>query len=998
MSSIQKIKKRNGEIVDFDIRKITTAVKKAFFAVTGNDHEKQASQITEEVKKTLEERSTEKNSPVSVDDVERTTPPSVEDVQDLVEKSIMNMGFYDVAKSYIIYRYEHAKQREEKKLETLEKIDEGALMVLKRSGEREPFSLQKLERSIAEATRGFENVVDAHAIALQCRAEIYDGIKTKDISRAVIMATRPLIEKDPAYSYVAARMLLSEIYKQVIGRDIVDFSRLEEQLREAFVQNFKAAVKLGRLDPRLLEYDLEFLASKVDLSRDRLLRYMGTQTLHDRYIIWKDADSRDAMETPQFLWMRVAMGLALNEKDKNQRAVEFYDVISTLRFVPSTPTLFHAGTPHPQLSSCYLNTVKDSLSHIFKVYGDNAQLSKWSGGIGTDWTSIRGTGARIKGTGVESQGVIPFLKIANDATVAINRSGRRRGAACVYLETWHYDIESFLELRKNTGDDRRRTHDMNTSNWIPDLFMKRVRENGDWTLFSSDDVPDLHETYGKKFEQAYTGYEKKAKEGKIRLFKTIKARDLWKKMINMLFETGHPWITFKDPSNIRSPQDHVGVVHNSNLCTEITLNTSQEETAVCNLGSVNLTRHVINGRFDEALVGDTVTTAMRMLDNVIDINFYPTKEAEISNKRHRPVGLGVMGLQDALYLLNINFDSDAGVDFSDYTQEVVSYYAIQASAHIAGEKGRYPSYSGSKWDRGILPQDTLDLLEKERGEKIDVPRAGRLDWTPVREAVKKYGMRNSNCLAIAPTATIANIAGSFPSIEPIYKNIYVKANQAGDFTVVNPYLVEELKQAGLWDYEMLGKIKYNDGSIQAIQEIPQPIRDKYKEVFEINPQWMMKAAAHRGKWIDQSQSLNIFYKGTSGRDLSDYYQYAWSLGLKTTYYLRTLAISQVEKSTVSTGEFGSTHVRKAGRPKVMMPSQIPAKPAVPSMASAMPRMSAASPISDGPGAAIAGGLSATPSQIKKMTPAVKNTGTAFKNSAPEIKLCKINDPDCEACQ
>ncbi|MDP2587300.1 MAG: ribonucleoside-diphosphate reductase subunit alpha [bacterium] len=977
MSTIQKIKKRNGEIVDFDPKKISLVTTKAFVAVTDKKHENDVLAITDQVVAELEALF-----------AGREDAPTVEGVQDLVERAIMQRGYFDVAKSYIIYRYQHTKQREEKHLEDLEKLEEGQLAVVKRSGNKQAFSLDKIEKTLSYAIAGFEKEVNAKDIAVQVQAEVYDGVSSKDIARSLIMVTRSLIERDPAYSVVASRLLLAEMYKDVIGRGRIDFTKLDTQLREAFVTNIKRGVEIGRIDQKLLEYDLEAIAREIKPERDELLRYLGAQTLNDRYVV-RDHEKKICLETPQFLWMRVAMGLALPEQDRVQNTIKLYNTISTLRFVPSTPTLFHAGTPHPQLSSCYLNTVGDSLSHIFKVYGDNAQLSKWSGGIGTDWTNIRGTGAFIKATGVESQGVIPFLKISNDATHAINRSGRRRGAACVYLETWHYDIESFLELRKNTGDERRRAHDLNTANWIPDLFIQRVRSDGSWTLFSPDETPELHHTFGKKFNQAYERYEQMAREGKIELTKTIKARDLWKKMINMLFETGHPWITFKDPSNIRSPQDHVGVVHNSNLCTEITLNTSEDETAVCNLGSVNYAKHVVNGQLDEALVADTVTTAMRGLDNVIDINFYPTQEAKTSNQRHRPVGLGVMGLQDALYKLNINFDTQEGIEFSDRAQELISYYAILASAHLAKEKGTYSSYKGSKWDRGIFPQDTLDLLEQERGEKIDIPRGGQMDWTPVREAVKQYGMRNSNCLAIAPTATISNIAGSYPSVEPIYKNIYVKANQAGDFIVVNPYLIEDLKKHGLWDYEMLGKIKYNDGSIQNIPEIPAPLRDKYKEVFEISTRWLMLAAAHRGKWIDQSQSLNIFFSGSSGKDLSDYYMYGWSLGLKTTYYLRTMAASQVEKSTVNASEFGSTHVR--GQKKV-------AKLSVPKSLGATPLVASAV-AHDGPGAAHAAATSVMPASSGITGSAADRLAKAEAAVVtPDTKLCRIGDPDCEACQ
>ncbi len=616
----------------------------------------------------------------------------------------------------------------------------------------------------------------------------------------------------------------------------------------------------------------------------------------------------------------------------------------------------------------------DSLDNIFKTYSDNAQLSKWSGGIGTDWTNIRGTGAFIQGTGVESQGVVPFLKIANDVTVAINRSGRRRGASCVYLEVWHYDIEAFLELRKNTGDERRRTHDMDTANWIPDLFMKRIQEDGDWTLFSPEETSDLHHIYGRRFEDRYAYYETKAQRGEITLFKKMKARDLWKKMLAMLFETGHPWITFKDPANVRSPQDHVGVVHNSNLCTEITLNTAEDETAVCNLGSLNFAKFVTNGQYDVPLVGEVTTIAMRMLDNVIDINYYPTEDAKRSNMRHRPVGLGVRGFQDALYLLGIDFDSEACVKFSDYSMEVVSYYALLASAHLAKERGPYQTFRGSKWDRGLLPVDTIDLLEKERGIVIDVDRSCQMDWSLVRQAIRDYGMRNSNTMAVAPTATTANIVGCIPTVEPIYKNLYVKSNQAGDFIIINPYLVEELKKLSLWDFEMLAKIKYYDGSIAEINEIPLEVRNKFKETFEINPKWIIKSAAYRGKWIDQSQSINIYFKGTSGKDLSEVYMYAWELGLKTTYYLRTLAASQVEKSTVNTSEFGSTHTRKDSVRETMSTPSTSAAPAP--------------------------AMRAEPAAVYKETaPSMAAQAAAAKASGTgAVKACLINDPTCESCQ
>ena len=936
--------------MDFKPVKIAAAMGKAFRDVRGGIPEEKLQEMTDKIVEELEGMFMEKT-------------PSVEEVQDVVERRIMTEGFYDVAKHYILYRYDHAILREEKKKDTLEKIEKNDLFVVKRSGKRERFSLFKLKKTLSYAVEGYEDEVDSDVIATQCQLELYDGIKTRDIMRSLVMTARSLIELDPAYSHVAARLLRFMLYKDVIGPEVINFHNLSQGYREAFKRNLRFGVEIGRLDPRLLEFDLDELANSLVIERDELFKYLGAQTLYDRYLL-QNPDTREVLETPQAFWMRVAMGLSILEKDINGRAKEFYGVLSTLRFVSSTPTLFHAGAIRPQLSSCYLNIVEDSLDHIFKCISDNAQLAKWSAGIGTDWTNLRGTGALIRGTGVESQGVIPFLKIANDATHAINRSGRRRGAACAYLETWHADIENFLELRKNTGDERRRTPDMDTANWIPDLFMKRVREDGEWTLFSSEETPDLHHIYGRAFEEQYVYYESLAREGKLKLTKTMRARDMWKKMLAMLFETGHPWITFKDPSNIRSPQDHAGVIHSSNLCTEITLNTSPEETAVCNLGSVNLSRHIKDGALDEALMQSTIQTAMRMLDNVIDINFYPTIEGKVSNNRHRPVGIGVMGLQDALFMLDIPFDSEEAVRFSDENMELISFHALATSARLAEERGAYESYKGSKWDRGILPQDTLDLLASERGIPIDVPRPGRLNWDEVRELIRKNGIRNSNCIAIAPTATISNISGCFPSIEPIYKNIYVKSNVSGDFIVVNPYLIEDLKKLNLWDYEMLAKIKFYDGSIKDIPQIPERIRAKYKEVFDIDPKWIIKAAAYRGRWIDQSQSLNIFFIGTSGKQLSEIYMYAWEMGLKTTYYLRTLAASQVEKSTVDTVKFGSTHVRQHEEKKIPEPVAV-----VASLPIIQPPMASAS------------------------------HGVLFSaDGSNGVNLCRIDDPNCEACQ
>jgi ribonucleoside-diphosphate reductase alpha chain len=944
-TSLLKVKKRNGEVADFDANKIAIAIQKATTQTKGSFDSEMVKATANSTLVKLGERFTDKT-------------PSVEDVQNAVEQTLMEAGSFDIAKSYIIYRYEHQKRREVKKREVQEKIEEGGLYIVKRSGQKELFQVEKLKASLKHAVGEYSDVIDINVIANQVRSEIHEDITSIDIERATIMVLRSWIEQDPAYSFVAARVLLMKNYKDVIGLDNVDVALVEKQLRDGFTKKITQCVALGKLDPRMLTFDIERLAKELDFTRDNNHTYLSAQTLVDRYFL-RDAHTKEVLETPQTFWMRVAMGLSLGEKeDRNERAIEFYNVMSSLLFVPSTPTLFHAGTTHPQLSSCYLTTIEDSLTHIFKSISDNAQLSKWSGGIGNDWTNLRGIGALIKGTGVSSQGTIPFLKIANDTTAAINRSGRRRGATCAYLETWHWDIEDFLELRKNTGDERRRTHDMNTSNWIPDLFMKRVKEDGQWCLFSSDETPDLHHLYGKAFEKRYKIYEEKGAAGELVLFKVMKARDLWKKMLTMLFETGHPWITFKDPCNVRSPQDHVGVVHSSNLCTEITLNTSADETAVCNLGSVNLERHVTNGAFDKTLVAKTVKTAMRMLDNVIDVNFYPTKEAKNSNMRHRPIGLGVMGFQNALYKLGINFNSDEAVQFADESQEIVSYHAIHGSAMLAKERGPYSTFKGSKWDRNLFPVDTLTLLEEERGMKIGVDRVERLDWAPVRAAVQMYGMRNSNTMAVAPTATISNITGTTPTIEPIYKNIYVKSNQAGDFTIVNPYLVAELKELNLWDSEMLGKLKYNDGRLGKIQEIPQNVKDKYKETFEVGAEWMVKVAAYRGKWIDQSQSFNVFYAGSSGREIANIYMHAWEMGLKTTYYMRTLAVSQVEKSTVKISKYGETHKRSSEVEKT-----------------------------------------ATSAPVAVQTPKAP-APQAVKVAQPvaEVQLCRIEDPDCEACQ
>lgn len=898
-----KVKKRNGSIADFEPAKITVAVQKAFAAVTGDSHDRDAIAITKVVVDTLEAKFGN-----------TAFIPTVEDVQDLVEMALMERGYFGVAKDYIIYRYEHSKLREEARQEVAEKIEDNALFITKRDGTREHFSETKLTRSLTFASAGYERIIDTPAVISRVRQEMYDGIKTKDIHDVLIMVTRSMIERDPAYSYVASRLLLQYMYREAIG-DIADFAKLEEEHKAAFVRNVTRGVETGWFDRELLTFDLHKLADALVIERDNDFKYLGLQTLQSNYLS-KEIKTRKLLETPQMFWMRVAMGCALAEKTPEARhaqAIEFYEIMSAMYYMPSSPTLYHAGTTVPQLSSCFLSTVPDNLHAIFDEYKDGAQLLKYAGGLGVDWSAIRAAGSLVSSTGVESQGVVPFLRIQNDVTISINRSGRRRGATAVYLEYWHLEIEDFMELRKNTGDERRRAHDLNTATWIPDLFMKRLQEDGQWTLFSPSDTPDLHDLYGRKFDEAYERYEQLARDGKIPHHKVLKAQDLWRKHITILFESGHPWITWKDPSNVRSPQDHVGVVHSSNLCTEITLNTSATETAVCNLGSLNLGAFVTPaGAFDRDLVARVVPVAMRMLDNVIDVNFYPTEKTKTSNMRHRPVGLGLRGLMDALYKMNINFDTDQAVKFSDESQEVISYHVILSSALLAKERGTYETYKGSKWDRGILPQDTIALLEAERGLKVDVPRHETLDWRLVREAVRSWGMRNSNTSAHAPTATTANIAGCYPTVEPIYKNIYVKSNMAGDFMIVNEFLVEDLKKLGLWNQDMLEKIKFHDGSVQAIHEIPPAIREKYKEVFEMEPQWLIKAAAYRGRWIDQSQSLNIFYGGTSGKILSEIYQYAWSLGLKTTYYLRTMGASRVEKSTVDMNKFGATSSKDAG--------------------------------------------------------------------------------------
>ncbi len=740
----------------------------------------------------------------------------------------------------------------------------------------------------------------ARDLATDVAAALPAGADLAVLDQAIILAARSRIEQNPVYARVAARALIRALSDRMLGAT-ASAGVTDATYRAAFIRSVRLAVDLGLLAPEILSFDLERISRALAPERDFLLSYLGLQTLADRYLLQHDGRH---LELPQMFWMRVAMGLALHEADRERWAITFYDLMSTLRYCPSTPTLFNSGTPHPQLSSCYLSTIPDDLAGIFSAIRDNALLSKWSGGIGNDWTQVRALGSFIRGTNGRSQGIVPFLKVANDTAVAVNQGGKRRGAVCAYLEAWHLDIEEFLDLRKNTGDERRRTHDMNTALWVPDLFMQRVRDGGDWTLFCPSVVPDLHDLYGRAFAERYTAYEAAFDRGEIHRAKRVRAMGLWRRILTALYETGHPWLTFKDPSNIRSPQDHAGVIHGSNLCTEILLNTSADEVAVCNLGSVNLAAHIRDGALDLPRLAKTVRIALRMLDNVIDLNYYPIPQAQAANLRHRPVGLGVMGFQDALWKLGISYASDDAVEFADASMEAVAYHAIRASADLARERGAYPSFAGSKWDRGFLPHDTLDLLESERGEPVEVPRRGRFDWEPVRQAIRRHGLRNSNCLAIAPTATIANIFGVTPSIEPLYANLFVKSNLSGEFTVVNEALVRDLMARGLWDRDMLDELKYHDGSVQPISRVPDELKRRYLTAFEIEPHWLIICAARRQKWIDMGQSLNLYVSEPSGRKLSDLYQLAWRSGLKTTYYLRSRGATQIEKSTLDVNRWG----------------------------------------------------------------------------------------------
>jgi len=891
MTGEMQVRKRDGRIVAFDAGRIARAVEGAFRAERGLGRD---DALDEDLREEIERTTTAVVSRLPRDG----GPVEVEAIQDLVEEQLMRDGNYRVARRYIVYREERKKAR-------MLRGEEGearggpSIRVRYADGRESAVETWRIRRRIEEACRDLPDV-DPQRVLDETLASLYDGITPGQLQQAMVLAARSFIEVEPAYSTVAARLLLGIIYREAWG-GMPRPEEFEEVYRARFAEYLRRGVEAERLDPKLLDFDLEKVSAALEPARDDSFTYLGLQTIYDRYLIQAD---EQRIECPQYFWMRVAMGLALREEEREERAIEFYQMLSTFRVVSATPTLFNSGTTHPQLSSCYLTTVSDDLEGIFKAISDNAKLSKWAGGLGNDWSRIRATGSLIKGTGGKSQGVIPFLKIVNDTAVAVNQGGKRKGAACAYLETWHLDIEDFLELRKNTGDERRRTHDMNTANWVPDLFIKRVIEGGEWTLFSPNEVPDLHELYGRAFEERYLEYERMAEEGKLRQYKKVEAASLWKKMLSMLFETGHPWITFKDPSNIRSPQDHAGVVHSSNLCTEILLNTSDEETAVCNLASVNLAAHTDAYGLDEERLAETVRVAVRMLDNVIDINFYPTPEARRANLRHRPVGLGIMGFQDALFEQRISYASEEAIRFADYSMEFISYHAILASTELAAERGTYESYEGSKWSRGLLPIDTIDLLEEERGMPVLMDRQKTLDWEPVRRAVAEHGMRNSNVMAIAPTATISNISGVSQSIEPTYSNLYVKSNLSGDFTIVNEHLVRDLKKRGLWDEEMLEDLKYFDGSVQEIERIPEDLKKLYLTAFEIDSGWLIDCASRRQKWLDMGQSLNLYLARPSGRELSEMYLNAWRKGLKTTYYLRSRGATGVEKASMDINKRG----------------------------------------------------------------------------------------------
>jgi ribonucleoside-diphosphate reductase alpha chain len=914
--------RRTGAAVAFEPHKIMVAITKAFLEVESHAAA-QSARVREVVAqltaKVVQELVAKHPTGGSI---------HIEKIQDAVERVLMASGEYEVARAYIIYRERHAQER------VREREKHPVTINVEQAGVLAPIDMKRLRKMIASACVGLEATASVDDILAGATPNLYDGVPISEVRKALILSSRALVETDPSYAYVTARLLLNDIREEAIGVEM-SHDAMRRRYPAYFAEFIQSGVDAELLDPALLSFDLKMLGKALDADRDLKFDYLGLHTLHDRYFLHIEGRR---IELPQAFFMRVAMGLSLNEKNKNERAIEFYKILSSFDFMSSTPTLFNSGTIRSQLSSCYLTTVADDLDGIYESIKDNALLSKFAGGLGNDWTRVRALGSRIKGTNGQSQGVVPFLKVVNDTAVAVNQGGKRKGAVCAYLETWHLDVEEFFELRKNTGDDRRRTHDMNTANWIPDLFMRRVMEAGDWTLFSPSDVPDLHDLYGKAFEQAYVAYEKKAETGEIKLSKKVPALVLWRKMLTMLFETGHPWITFKDPCNIRSPQQHVGVVHSSNLCTEITLNTNDDEIAVCNLGSVNLGAHLIKGAdgkysLDHEKLRATITTAMRMLDNVVDINYYAVDKARASNMRHRPVGMGIMAFQNALHRLRIPYASQEAVEFADASMEAVCYYAYWASSDLAAERGSYETYEGSLWSKGVLPLDSLKMLAEERGGHLDVDTTTRLDWDVLRAKILKDGMRNSNCVAIAPTATISNIIGVDASIEPVFQNLYVKSNLGGEYTMVNEFLVRDLKARGLWDEVMVSDLKYFDGSVSRIDRIPEELKVLYATSFEIEPKWLIEAASRRQKWIDQAQSLNIYMAGASGKKLDETYRFAWLKGLKTTYYLRTLGATSAEKST---GRGGELNAVKLG------------------------------PVDDTP--------------------------------ATDAKFCSIDNPDCEACQ
>ncbi len=924
--SAYHIIRRNGSVVAFEPSKIAVAMMKAFLAVHGTQSAASAS-VRETVDGLTE---------AVVRGLLRSRPSGgtfhIEDVQDQVELALMRGGHHEIARAYVLYRESRAQQRAKQAAEQ-QAAALPTLHVMDR-GQRVPLDLSALQALIESACAGLGDDVQAAPILAETQRNLYDGVSIDEVYKAAILAARTRIEHDPAYTRATARLLLHTIRREILGEEVIH-AEMATRYADYFPQFIKRGIEAELLDDKLGQFDLARLGAALKHERDLNFDYLGLQTLYDRYFLHHNGVR---IELPQAFFMRVAMGLALNEIDREARAIEFYELLSSFDFMSSTPTLFNAGTRRSQLSSCYLTTVPDDLDGIYEAIKENALLSKFAGGLGNDWTPVRALGAHIKGTNGKSQGVVPFLKVVNDTAVAVNQGGKRKGAVCAYLESWHLDVEEFLELRKNTGDDRRRTHDMNTANWIPDLFMKRVMEGGDWTLFSPSSCPDLHDKFGLAFEEAYTAYEAKADRGELKPFKRIKAVDLWRKMLTMLFETGHPWITFKDPCNVRSPQQHVGVAHSSNLCTEITLNTNDSEIAVCNLGSVNLSQHLKDGGIDHDKLRKTVRTAMRMLDNVIDINYYAVKKARDSNLRHRPVGLGLMAFQDALYQLRVPYASQEAVEFADRSTEALCYYAYWASTELAEERGRYSSYRGSLWDRGILPIDSVKLLAEQRGGYVEVDQSVTMDWDALRARVSQYGMRNSNCVAIAPTATISNIIGVDASIEPCFGNLSVKSNLSGEFTVVNEYLVRDLKKLGLWDDVMIMDLKHFDGSLRRIDRVPEDLKSLYATAFEVEPVWLVEAASRRQKWIDQAQSLNIYMAGASGKKLDETYKLAWIRGLKTTYYLRTIGATHAEKSTVSRGQLNAVSNN------VNTPVEAQAEPAT------------------------------------------------------DVKFCSIDNPDCEACQ